>query len=393
MARSQSNNLHIALLLNRESVYGRGVIQGVMAFARPSRTWKVSIGRLDLKNLHKVIALQPDGIIAEVFTPHAVDLLKASGIPFVDVSNIVDDPNLHTVCSDNLCVGQIAAEHFQERGFAHFAYFGGTSAHFAQQREVGFQSTLEKCGQTCSILRKKLKLDFYGSNVLGESSDRIGTWLESLPKPVALFACNDAFALILNESCQQLGLSVPDEVAILGVDNDEQFCQLETPTLSSIELPTQQIGFEAAKVLEQVIHQKNQSPQTLRIPPISIQQRQSTDIIAMEDQQLAEALRYIRENADKPITVEDICERLCMSRRSLETRIKKQLGHSPLTEIHRVHIQKAKTLLMNTDMQISAIARASGFNSPESMSVIFKKYTGHTPTNYRKQGEMSHIEV
>ena len=377
-------NFHIALLLNRESVYGRKVMQGVMSYVRPMRKWKISIGRLSLKDINKIISVKPDGIISEVFSPSVAKVLDDSGIPYIDVSQVVDNKSATMVCSDNKKVGQMAAEHFLERGFTNFAYIGGKTAYFAKLREAGFAEVLHKCGQNYSTFTKKLNLNFYGSNVLGESSKSLHHWLKSLPKPVAIFACNDAFALIINETCRQLDIHVPDKVAILGVDNDEQFCQLETPAISSIELPLREIGFRAACILENLMNKNSRQSKSELIPPVEIVLRQSSDIIAFQDETLSEAMRYIREHADTPLMVEDVCDSLCISRRLLEKSMKKQIGHSPLTEIHRVHVERAKTLLLNSRMQLPEIAIASGFRSPERMSVIFKRLTGTTPSKYRR---------
>ena len=377
-------NIHIALLLNRESVYGRGVMQGVMSYVRPSRTWKVSIGRLSLKDVNKLVSLKPNGIIAEVFNPKVAKILDDSGISYVDVSDVVERCSGPLVCADNSKIGQIAAEHFLERGFTNFAYFGGKKTHFTKLREAGFSKVLRDRGQSYSVFSKRMSLDFYGSNVIGESSEAFHQWLKELPKPVAIFACNDAFALIINETCRQLGLHVPDKVAILGVDNDEQFCQLESPAISSVELPLRQIGFEATCVLEEMMSGKTSQPKPKLLAPVEIVLRQSSDIVAFEDETLLEAMRYIREHADVPMSVDGVCGELCISRRLLEKSMKKQIGHSPLTEIHRVHIERAKTLLLNSRMQIPQIAIASGFRGPERMSVIFKKLTGTTPSKYRR---------
>ena len=159
-------NIHIALLLNRESVYGRGVMQGVMSYVRPSRTWKVSIGRLSLKDVNKLVSLKPNGIIAEVFNPNVAKILDDSGIYYVDVSDVVERCSGTLICADNSKIGQIAAEHFLERGFSNFAYFGGKKTHFTKLREAGFSKVLRDRGQSYSVFSKRLSLDFYGSNVM-----------------------------------------------------------------------------------------------------------------------------------------------------------------------------------------------------------------------------------
>jgi LacI family transcriptional regulator len=378
-----SDSLHIALLLNREYVYGRKIMQGIMSYVRPSKRWKISIGRLTLRDVRKLVSLKPDGIIAEVFSPEVASVLNKSGIPYVDVSEIVCDLSAPSVCTDNVQIGKMAAAHLIERGYINFAYLGGNNC-FARLRENGFAQTLTECGLTYSGFTKKLNLDFYGSNVLGETPRAFHEWLQALPKPVAVFACNDAFALIVNEACRQLDIHVPDKVAILGVDNDEQFCQLETPAISSVELPLWQIGTEAVSLLDQLVTGQSPAETQKRLSPVGIVLRQSSDIVAFLDETLAKAMRYIREHAGEPLTVEQACEALCVSRRLLEKSMKSQIGHSPLTEIHRVHIERAKMLLLNSNLSLPQIARTSGFRSPERMSVLFKRFTGTTPSRFRK---------
>jgi LacI family transcriptional regulator len=378
-----NDDIHIALLLNREYVYGRKIMQGIMSYVRPFHTWKISMGRLTVRDVRKIVSLKPDGIIAEVFSPQVAKILEASGIPYIDVSDVVDGLSAPKVCVDNLKVGQLAAEHFVGRGYIYYAYLGGKNR-FAKLRETGFAETLKKYGRTYSRFTKKLNLDFYGSNVLGESPVDFYRWLESLPKPVAIFACNDAFALIINEACRHLNIQVPDSVVILGVDNDDQFCQLETPAISSVELPLFQIGIEAIAMLDGVISGTKGKEVSKLLSPLGIVLRQSSDFAVFGDETLSEAMRYIREHVDTPMTVEDVCEALCVSRRLLEKSMKKHLDHSPLTEIHRVHIERAKDLLLNSNLTLPQIAASSGFRSPERMSVLFKRFTGITPSKFRK---------
>lgn len=375
---------HIVLLLGLKSIYGRGILRGVMSYVRPSRNWKVSVGQLSLKDANRAVAAKPDGIIAEIFNSRVAKILDKSGIPCVDVSNIVSNTVAQKVCADNEKIGQLAAEHFLERGFTNFAYIGIKRTRFSKLREVGFAKVLHGCGQDYSVFFRKLDSDFFESNTLGKTPELLLQWLISLSKPVAIFACNDAVALIVNEACRQLDFHVPDEVGVLGVDNDEQFCELETPTISSIKMPLIEIGFEATRLLEDIMNGMPQQSCSKTMPPLEVILRQSSDFVVFEDEKLLEAMQYIKEHVDKPISVEEVCDALAISRRWLEKKIKKQMGHSPLDEIRRVHIERAKTLLLNSKMSLPEIAIASGFRSPERMSVIFKRLTGITPSKYRK---------
>jgi len=257
---------------------------------------------------------------------------------------------------------------------------------FSLLREKGFlQTLLDKGHEHCDVFHANLRSTSYIHKPFGEKDSELCNWLESLTRPAALFACNDGLALEVSEACQQIGLNIPEDIAILGVDNDEQLCMMERPPLSSIILSPGEIGFRAAQVIDSFIQKSPKHPQVVHLPPKGIQLRQSSDIMAVTDKMLADALGYIRKNAHKPITVEDVCDELMVSRRSLEKRTQKLLGHSPLQEIRRVHVDQAKTLLIETDMTMPQIAAGSGFRSQARLSVVFRRLTGMTPTNYRNQ--------
>lgn len=214
----------------------------------------------------------------------------------------------------------------------------------------------------------------------------ITDWAQKLPKPVGVLGCNDDAAHHLLNVCYRAGIKVPDEVAVLGVDDDELINALVTPSLSSIRLPTERIGYQAASMLHQLLSGEKLKPNSrVLIPPLDVVTRQSTDLIAVSDPEVAAAVRFIRENAAKPLSVTDVANCVAISRRSLERRFKSTIGRGVLSEIQRSHIERAKRLLVETDLAIPKVAKESGISTATRLGIIFRLAEGITPTQYRRQ--------
>ena len=210
-------------------------------------------------------------------------------------------------------------------------------------------------------------------------------WLRQLPKPVGVFAANDLWGLPVVEACRIAGLSVPDDVAVLGADNDELRCELARPSLSSIVSPAERVGYEAASLLEHLIHGAEPPAKPLLIPPIGVVTRQSSDVLAGCDPEVTAAVRFIRENAHRPLSVNDVLRKAPMSRRSLERHFRSILERSVGAEIRHVHLERVRDLLASTALRMDEVASRSGFTSVHYMSRIFRRETGMTPTAYRRQ--------
>jgi LacI family transcriptional regulator len=210
-------------------------------------------------------------------------------------------------------------------------------------------------------------------------------WLLAQPKPLAVLACNDSRARECAQICEDLSIHVPSEIAILGVDNDDLFCRLSHPPLSSVMVPWEKIGYRAAELLDRRIEGKSVPRGLSKIPPSGVVERQSTDVIAVADADLRAALHFIRTNSTRPITVEDVAEAVPLSRRDLEQRFRKLLKRSPLEEIRSAHLSRAKMLLATTDMTVDEVALASGFVSVNWFDKVFKQFLNSTPSAYRRQ--------
>jgi LacI family transcriptional regulator len=278
----------------------------------------------------------------------------------------------------------MAAEYFLEKGYVNFAMLSAGGYHFATLRQDGFEAKLAEHNYQPYIFKQKM-LAYYEHEVVGGHSNLLNGWLKTLPLPIGIFACNDGLAMILNEACRQVGLTVGQDIAIIGVDNDENVCYMEYPPLSSIDLPTLTIGFKAGEMLDKLMNSEQIHEKQIFLKPKVVITRQSSEIMAVKDNDVKEAVLFINKNVAKSITVTDVCDEVCISKRSLEKKFKMALGYSPGHQILITHVRQAKQLLIETNNAVSKIAQMSGFNSPERMCVMFKKVIGLSPTNFRKQ--------
>jgi LacI family transcriptional regulator len=214
--------------------------------------------------------------------------------------------------------------------------------------------------------------------------DAISVWLRGLPKPVAVFACYDNRGQQILEACVRGNLAVPEQVAVLGVDNDEVLCALTPPPLSSVMLNPHRVGWQAAALLGLMLKGETLRAEAHLIPPVDVVTRQSSDILAVADPKISSALRFIREYACKGIRVGDVLRHCPMARRALEMRFKKMIGRTPRQEILRVQLNRAKELLVGTALPLWEIAERTGFDQ-EHLSTVFKKQEGISPSEYRNR--------
>jgi LacI family transcriptional regulator len=238
-----------------------------------------------------------------------------------------------------------------------------------------------EAGVPCAILRAR-NATAQNWNILQRA---LTNWLISLEKPVGLLACTDLRARHVLQVCRTQGIRVPDEVAVVGVDNDEMLCGLTTPPLTSIEQGSQRIGYEAAALLAQMMAGKKWRQICHVIPPEGLVARQSTDVVACDDQELAAAVRFIRQRASDPIRVADVLNIAQLSRSTLERKFLDTLGRTIHSEIERVQVERAKQLLVGTTLAAKQIAKQCGFRYAQYMTVVFRRRAGQTPLEYRRK--------
>jgi LacI family transcriptional regulator len=233
-----------------------------------------------------------------------------------------------------------------------------------------------------------------GLKVWKSDQTRLVEWIRSLPKPVGIFATNDLRGQHVLDACAGENIAVPEQAAVIGVDNDELLCNLCNPPLSSVIPDPEQIGYEAAKWLDRLMQGETPTVMTKEIPPQGIAVRQSSDVFAVSDPILAKALRFIRERACEGMSVQDLVDHLRVSRSWLERSFRRLLNRSPQSAIRMVQIKRCKELLLSTPLSLERIAQLTGFEHPEYMSVVFKRETGDTPGHYRaRQGLETHNAI
>jgi LacI family transcriptional regulator len=363
-------------------------LRGIADYAKLHGGWDFNFSSIIEPGFTTTFARdQVRGVIIQVRQRQQAEELIAAGVAAVNVSNVLTPPaGLPAVLPDDIATGKMAASYFLERGFRNFAFFGTRGFRFVQQRAQGFQEALQKAGFNCLIVDRNDEAaeDIPPSSDDADRSARLEA-LSTLPRPLAVFCGNDSCAKEAVRLATILELQVPDQVAVLGVDNDEINCELSGVQLSSIRLNTEQIGYEAAALLAKMIAGNAPPPEPILIAPAEVITRRSSDVLALADSEVAAAVRFIRDRGGREINVEDLLARTQLSRRSLEMRFRKALGRSPYQEIRRVQLERAKLLLSRTDRPVREIADACGFKEARQLSMAFHDQIGLTPRQYRRR--------
>ncbi len=373
----------VALMIESSNAYARGVLAGVKDYIRTHGPWNVHLaehGRGD--GPPKWIEdWDGDGVIARIENKEIARALAELRVPVVDVSSHRHLPKVPTATSDNDAIAKEAFQHFANHGFQRFAYCGVGNFTWALARGGHFEEAVRAAGYACHHYEAP---EDFGLDSDAET-DAIATWLEGLPKPVAIFTGYDLRGLQILEACKRKGISVPGEVAVLGVDNDDLLCELSSPPLSSIQPDTPRIGWIAAETLAKMMRGEAVPADIRRVPPVTIYVRQSTDVMAVDDVHVARAGQFIREHAHEGINVQDVVSAGALARRILERRFRALVGRTLHEEIRRAQTQRAKDLLINTGLSLKDIAERIGFRHVEYFTVAFKRETGLAPSFYREE--------
>jgi LacI family transcriptional regulator len=375
----------VALLVEMSNAHARRMLQGIRQYIREHGPWLIHYSEQGRRARPPdwLRHWRGDGIIARMNTPAVADAVLATGIPAVDLGGLQLAPSLPSIKSDSRAIGRIAAEHFLERGFKHFGFSGMEGVIWSERRARSFAQVVAAGGHDCTILASPARWELV--NPSGKLARRLARWIQAVPKPAAILGAWDGCAVEVLEVCQQLGVAVPDELAVLGVDNDDLLCELAVPPFSSVAVDAHRIGYEAAGMVEQMMAGQRVAAGEYLVPPLGVVTRQSTDVLAIDDRPISEALRFIREHADQGINVEDVLAAVPLSRRVLESRFKKCFEITPHEAIVRVRLQRARQLLAETELPLQVVAERSGFHYAENMSTTFRKRTGVTPALFRAQ--------
>jgi LacI family transcriptional regulator len=371
-----------------EFQFARQVIRGIYRCAWPNCQWVIYASWSRYKT--KVMRGKIDGMISMRRPSDYMPVARRYGFAAVGVGRWSPERQFHGlpyVDIDPTAMGEMAAEYFIERGFRNFGTFSTPGAVHSLYRCEAFAAAVRRKKLTCDVFDQKKKYPPSGEplpTVLGVS-ERMRRWLAGLPKPLAVFVVDDVNGTWVCAVCQRSGIRVPEEVAILGANNDDIYCDISHPPLSSIRVPAEQVGYEAARLLDAMLRGGRVPKRPILLPPIDVVTRQSTDVMAVDDARFVKAVRFIREHAHEGIRVKHVIAAAALPKRMLERRFKKVLGRGPFAEIRRIQVERIMMLLAQTDKTLEAIASECGFKNISHMSVAFKKITGMTPGAYRKQ--------
>lgn len=373
----------IAILMGYNTAYERQIISGILHYAHLAGDWSLYfVEPVDVQ--YKFKEWDGDGAIAHLDSTKLEDLENLP-IPVVGIGRRSDDfleaPNFFHVASNNKKVAQLAVDHFMGLGVPHFACFGipDDLNFWADTRKHYFQKYVENAGYPCFSYEE----GFYTTQNWKAVRDRQIQWLESLPKPIGIFSVMDMRARELVELCRLSGIAVPEQVCILGVDNDEAICNFSSPTISSISQGTKEMGLQAATFLDQMINREPRASPHYLVDPIGVIKRESTDFLNLEDKVMESALRFIQRNACRGIQVVDVIDHCGVSRSTLERRFKQTLKLTIRTKIEQIQLEQVQDLLTHTPLTLQNIADRAGFNTLQYMMYVFRKKFDMTPTMYR----------
>jgi len=373
----------VALLVETSNSYARGLLRGIVSYLREHRHWSLYLSEHNRGDQPPrwLDHWKGQGIIARIENAAIAEALRELCVPIVDVSAARLIPSLPWFETDDGAIAHLAAEHLLERGFKYFGYAGDARFNWSNWRCEHFQNCVRAAGRECLVYRptKGFSLDDE------EQVDDLARWIESLPKPVGVMACYDFRGQQVLDACRRIGVAVPDEVAVIGVDNDDLLCELSHPPLSSVIPNTHRTGYEAARLLDELMSGRKVKGETHLIPPLGIATRQSTDVLAIDDRNVARAVHFIRQHACDGIKVKDVLKAVPHSRTLLESRFKKLIGRTPHEEILRVRLNRVKQLLTETDLPLEQIAERAGFPHVEYLSVAFRREVGMPPSQFRSE--------
>lgn len=392
--RGMKRQKRIAVAAERSSAYGRSFIRGVAEVAEQHPEWNLVL--VDPKQATaKAASDEFDGWICRVADIRTAKALADCGSPVVDCLCAVTEPRFATVKTDAESIGRLAAEHLMRHRFTNFAFCGYRRVVFSDRRRNAFAAFLEKNKIRPAIYRPPFHPQnrFGRDFLLGDSVESppdfadLSKWLKRLPKPVGVFCCDDLRASHLLAACRSLALSVPSDVAILGVDDDPVYCMFSTPRLSSIDPDAVSIGLTAATALESMLTDSKaaSNPPNLVVPPKGVVGRASTDTYPDAPQWLADAIAFIRSNAANGISASDVFRHVGFSRTLVERAFRDNISSSVQKQIAEARIDEAKRLLDTTSLPVKEVAILSGFSSLEYLSRAFSTATGLTPTSWRER--------
>ncbi|WP_437204710.1 substrate-binding domain-containing protein [Planctomicrobium sp. SH664] len=375
---------HVALLIETSREYGRSLLRGILRYQTQHGPWSFFLQPRGICDpvpnwLEK---WKGDGILARIEDPAAARIIEGTGIPAVDLRFNVPDLKIPAVGVDNRTIVPAAIDHFISRGFRRLAFCGyptGLSHCMDFRRDLFFELARQQ-GFECEDFPTRRTTWSWEQ----DQADLV-RWLDTLKKPVAILAYNDERGLQLLDACRRANVRVPEDVAVMGVDNDEFLCGVANPPMTSIDISLDRVGYQAAQVLDSMMKGEPAPTAPVIMQVGRVVSRRSTDIYAVENPELRQALSYLRANACKGLRIEDLSRAVSVERRTLERRMKQFLGRSLKEEVLRVQLEEAQRLLIGSDLSIKKVAASVGFSNSRYFSEVFQRKFGLAPKLYRLQ--------
>ena len=371
----------IILLIETSREFGRQLLRGIARYSRVQNGWSFYLEPRGLKSaVPKLAKWKADGIIMRnsIISKQLIDMNLPTIVALHDPRRF---NNLPSVVTENYSITKLASEHLLNRGIKNYAFCGFDGLVWSNERKKYFTGFIKEAGFEPHIYEKPAKREY---NLWDKEQLYMKNWLKKLPKPIGIFACNDERGQHVLEACKAANLRVPEDVAVIGVDNDEMICSFCDPPLTSVALNTEYAGYAAAELLDRIMHGEKMKGQEIPVMGTYVALRQSTDCLFVSEPNVAAAVRYIRQYAKKKISVKDVVKQTSISRRALELKFRETIHRSILQEIRRARIELICQLLLETNLSISEIISLFEFTDVEHISRYFRKEKGIGLREFRK---------
>ncbi|AKD54400.1 AraC family transcriptional regulator [Spirosoma radiotolerans] len=382
----------IILLIDFAEDYSKSLLKGITKYSREHGPWifcRMPLFHRETMGIDGILnwALEweADGIIGQLYNDENIGKIVQAGIPLIAQDfkeRFTEIPNITGAHHET---GAIAADYFLKKGFKNFAFYGFSDIVWSRERAEGFEESISRAGYEVHYFENRNAARANESELWYYKPSSLSQWLLSLPRPVAIMACDDRLGQHITEACRHSGIRIPEEVAVLGVDNDEMICELSDPPLSSIAQDAEKGGYDAARLLDRMIRKETASFYDIIVKPTQVITRQSTDIYATHDDFIAASLKYIHQNIDKNLQVDALVKQVPLSRRSLEMRFQHEIGYPIYKYIQNLRIEKFSKKLLETDLTVFEIALELGLNDSKNIARQFRQVKGCTPLEYRNR--------
>ena len=379
----------IILLLDFAEEYSKSLMKGINTYSKEAGPWifcRMPLFHRETVGIDGILkwALEwgADGIIGQLYNDKDIERFVQAGIPVIAQDfkeRFAEIPNITGAYHET---GELGADYFLKKGFVNFAFYGFSDIVWSRERSEGFEKRVKSAGHNVHYFEHKKARS---SELWYYKPSSLSRWLKSLPKPIGLMACDDNQGQHITEACRHVGIRIPEEVAVLGVDNDEMICDLSDPPLSSIALDVEKGGYDAARLLEHLIMHGITDYHDIVVKPMQVITRHSTDIYATNDNHIASSLKFIHQNIDKNLHVNEVVKQVPLSRRALEKRFLEITGYPVYKYIFNLRIEKFTQKLLDTDMSVFEIALDMGLTDSKNIARQFRQVKGCSPSVYRNK--------